>query len=235
MVRSTSADISRVEMDRRAVPFDEILGNEPKVLGVIWDLDGTIVDSIEIHFKAWEQVLRRHGVAFARQDFAVMLQDGADSALRSLFAPISGTGLSQIRNEKERYFRDLIKGNAVLLPGVLGLLKRSGERGLRQAVASSAPLENIESVLAELSIRSYFDVLVSSDKFPDKPVPDVLIEAARRLEVSPERCLVIEDSEAGILAAKRAKMRCIAVGRFPLSSDLGKGGLNVRSLDQILL
>jgi HAD superfamily hydrolase (TIGR01509 family) len=119
--------------------------------------------------------------------------------------------LAAISDEKEIAFRRLIRGAARPLPGVLRWLARLQAAGVRQAVASSGPMENIEAVVDELGIRHYFQTLVSGARMAGKPDPAVFLEAARRLGALPEHCVVVEDAVAGVEAARRAGMRCIAV------------------------
>jgi len=112
---------------------------------------------------------------------------------------------------KEGLFLGLIHGRLKLLPGVLGWLRRLKERGVLQAVASSAPEVNIEASLNELNIRQYFSALISAYSMPGKPNPAVFLEAALQLRLEPAQCVVVEDSVAGVTAAKKAGMKCIAV------------------------
>ena len=90
-------------------------------------------------------------------------------------------------------------------------LDRLRATGIRQAVASSAPPENINTLVDELGIRAYFEAIVSGYDIPGKPDPAVFLKAASEIDLPPQRCIVVEDAVAGVQAAKRAGMRCIAV------------------------
>ncbi len=119
--------------------------------------------------------------------------------------------VSQISEKKESLFRELIKGKAEPLPGVLDWLRQFQAWGIKQAITSSAPPENIEVLVAELKIEEFFDAIVSGFDLPGKPNPDVFLKAANTIQMEPENCIVIEDAIAGVEGAKRAGMKCIAV------------------------
>ena len=116
-----------------------------------------------------------------------------------------------VADQKELRFRQALPDQLSLLPGVLDWLQRFHSWGWKQAVASSAPPENVEALVDELDIRPYFDALVTPGDLPGKPDPAVFLLAAERLGVPADHSLVIEDSVPGIEAARRAGMHCIAV------------------------
>jgi HAD superfamily hydrolase (TIGR01509 family) len=132
--------------------------------------------------------------------------------------------VERIAGEKEARYRELVRRRGVvLLPGVAHWLARLCEEGWRQAVASSAPRANVETVLDALGVRQYFAASVSGeDVRHGKPAPDIFLAAAARLEVAPARCVVVEDAPAGVEAARRAGMHVIAVrsSHSSLAADL---------------
>ena len=107
-----------------------------------------------------------------------------------------------------------------LFPGALKWLQVLQARGIKQAVASSAPLENITVTVEKLDLGHFFVELVPGADLPPKPAPDVFLEAARRLNLPPEDCIVIEDSVAGVEAAHNAGMQCIAVTTTHAAEEL---------------
>ena len=119
--------------------------------------------------------------------------------------------IQRVSDRKEILFRESIKGSAKLLPGVREWLERFAEMGIKQAVASSAPQANIDALLDELGIRSYFQAEAAGATLKGKPDPAVFLLAAQLLGVEPAHCLVIEDAVAGVEAARRAGMKCVAV------------------------
>ena len=133
--------------------------------------------------------------------------------------------VTRISDKKESRFRELIKGKAEPLPGVLNWLKQFHDWGLKQAITSSAPLKNIEVLVAELKINGFFDETVSAFDLPGKPNPDVFLKAAEALQIGPQNCIVIEDAIAGVEGAKRAGMRCVAVTTTNPANALDKANL----------
>jgi HAD superfamily hydrolase (TIGR01509 family) len=119
--------------------------------------------------------------------------------------------IQKVSDRKEEIFRRDIKGKVQTLPGVIDWLRRFEKMGFKQAVASSAPQANIDALLDELGIRGFFLAEAAGATLKGKPDPAVFLLAAQLLDVDPARCLVIEDSIAGVEAAKRAGCRCLAV------------------------
>ena len=179
---------------------------------VLWDMDGVIVDTFDEHYRAWGRIFAELGKPFTLEDFRRTF--GMNN--RNVFRTLLGYDLAEeefqaLSDRKERYFRESIHGHNQMLPGVGEWLARFDAWGVRQALATSAPQENIDAHLAELGIAHWFTVLVSGEKLPGKPDPAVFLRAAELLDKAPQHCLVIEDSVAGVAAAKAGGMKCVAV------------------------
>src|SRR5258708_22196151 len=179
---------------------------------VLWDMDGVLVDSGEFHYVAWVETLAHEGLGYTRDQFNAMFGMDNRGVLTTLLGrEPEAAWLAQVSDEKEAAFREAILGKAEPLPGAVRWLTRLKAAGVRQAVASSAPPANIDLLIGSLDLRQYFDAVVSTFGMRGKPDPGVFLEAARRVGVPPEHCLVIEDAIAGVQAAKRAGMACLAV------------------------
>jgi HAD superfamily hydrolase (TIGR01509 family) len=179
---------------------------------ILWDMDGVLADTSPLHFATWEQVLNEEGIPFDRHQFHKIYGLKNRDLLPYLAGkPVDPQWAERIAAQKEQAFRQRLPGNLLPLPGVVDWLKRFQAWECKQAVASSAPPENIEALVDELNLRQYFDALVTPGDLPGKPDPAVFLLAARRLETPSEYCLVIEDSIPGLEAAKHANMRCLAV------------------------
>ena len=203
---------------------------------VLWDMDGVLVDTGDYHFQSWEEAFDELDISFSKEDFRKTFGMNNAGILEWVFGRKPNPDeLSQISDKKESIFRELVKGKAKPLPGVLNWLKQFQEWGIKQAITSSAPPENIEVLLAELKIKVYFDTIVSGFDLPGKPNPDVFLKAARIFRVQPENCVVIEDAIAGVEGAKRAGMHCIAVTTTNPASALEKADSifdNLGEMDQ---
>jgi beta-phosphoglucomutase len=201
---------------------------------VLWDMDGVLVDSGELHYQSWLETLTALSIPFDRNKFRATFGMNNNGILTVLLGkPPDADFLEMVSNRKEGLFRELIHGRLQLLPGVLDWLKRLQERGTLQAVASSAPEKNIEAIVDELKIRQYFSAMVSAYSMPGKPDPAVFLEAARQLFVEPMQCVVVEDAIAGVTSAKKAGMKCIAVCTTHPRSFLTAADIIVDSLAEL--
>jgi beta-phosphoglucomutase family hydrolase len=179
---------------------------------VLWDMDGVLVDTGEFHFQSWKEAFDELDISFSKEDFRKTFGMNNAGILEWVFGrEPDPEEVSRISDKKESLFRELVKGKAEALPGVLNWLEQFQNWGMKQAITSSAPPENIEALLMELKIKAYFDTIVSGFDLPGKPNPDVFLKAARIFQVESENCIVVEDAIAGVEGAKRAGMSCIAV------------------------
>lgn len=180
---------------------------------VLWDMDGVIADTAALHCKSWQMAFEKRGVDFTEEDFKHHFGQRNDTIIRSRMGnQVSDEDIEAIAWDKEVSFREDAAGKLAPFEGVIDLLGIIRDHGFLCAVASSAPLENVQLILAELGIESCFQTIVYGKEVKEgKPSPEVFLTAARKLGVSPQNCIVIEDATAGVKAAKAAGMRCIAV------------------------
>jgi len=202
--------------------------------GVLWDLDGVLVDTETFHYQAWLETLAEYGIPFDRQRFRAVFGMNNARTLETLLGRRPEAGfLAEVADRKERRFREAVRGRARPLPGVRTWLTRLNEAGYRQAIASSTPPENIELLVEQLGLRPHFAALVSAEGLPSKPDPAVFLEAARQIDVGPGRCVVVEDAVTGVEAARRAGMSCIAVATTNPPQALGEAQIVVERLDAL--
>ena len=213
---------------------------------VIWDVDGTLVDTAELHFYAWATLTRLLQAPFTRAYFnATFGQRNADIVPGILGTahpdgtPYTAEEIEAVGEAKEALYRGAARRQGVkLLPGAHALLGGLQSAGFKQAIGSSAPRENLELILKLTETTHFFDAVVSmEDTERGKPDPQVFQVAAERLRMSPPRCVVMEDAVAGVQAAKAAGMKCVAI-RFAGHHDesaLTQAGANlvVRSLEEV--
>ena len=181
---------------------------------VLWDMDGTLIDSEEFHWISWHDTLTKEGIPVTHGQFLSTFGTRNDSVLRQwLGNTATPEQMERIANAKEELYRDLIRRNGILpLPGVAHWVRRLHHEGWLQAVASAAPHANIVAVLEALSATHIFQGIVSAeDVHRGKPDPEVYATAAARVGVSPDRCIVVEDAAAGVKGARSAGMRSIGV------------------------
>ncbi len=182
--------------------------------GVLWDLDGTLVDSAEQHYAAWRDTLAERGREHPREEFARFFGRRNDVILHEMFGDeLDSAGAARLAGEKEERYRRLVRTRGLEpLPGVMDWLRRLKEQGFRQALATMAPAANVEVVVEVLGLGSFLDATAAAeDVASGKPAPDIFLEAARRIRVPPSRCVVVEDAPAGLEGARRAGMRSVGV------------------------
>ena len=206
---------------------------EPRA--VIWDMDGVIADTAFAHLESWQVAYHKQGIAFFEEDFQKVFGQRNDVIIRQLRGnDFSQTLVDSISLDKEVYFRDNILKNLKPFPGVVALLQLLKRQGIKSAVGSSAPLENIQIILRGLQIEDCFQAIVFGlEVAKGKPFPDVFQKAAQKLGVDPSRCIVIEDAIVGVQAAKRASMHCIAVTNTHDAEALKEADLVVDSLEKV--
>ncbi len=181
---------------------------------VLWDMDGTLVDSEQFHWISWRNTLANEGIAITRAQFLSSFGQRNDSIIPGwLGTAATPEQVERIANAKEELYRYLIRRDGILpLPGVAHWVHQLHKQGWLQAIASAAPRANIETVLEALSATHIFQAIVSAeDVHRGKPDPEVYLTAAYRVGVPPDRCIVVEDAVAGIEGAHRAGMRSIGV------------------------
>jgi beta-phosphoglucomutase len=182
--------------------------------GVLWDLDGTLVDSAAHHWVAWRDTLAAEGRPVQPGDFADTFGKRNDEILQQLFGRQLDAGwIERVSDTKERAYRLLLRERGLdAAPGAFEWLARLHRAGWKQALASSAPRPNIDAVFEALALGRFLDAVVSADEVGrGKPDPAIFLEAARRLELPPARCVVVEDAPAGLEAARRAGMASIGI------------------------
>lgn len=202
---------------------------------ILWDMDGVLADTSQLHFKTWERVLNQQGIPFDRQKFhRIFGLKNRDLLPYLANEPLEPHWIDWISDQKELAFRQSLPGLQPL-PGVVDWLRRFNSWGWKQAVASSAPPENVEDLVDVLGIRDYFDALVTPGELPGKPDPAVFLKASQQLAIPVSYCIVIEDSIPGIEAAKHAGMFCIAVTTTNPPEALTQADIVVETMDQLTI
>jgi HAD superfamily hydrolase (TIGR01509 family) len=181
---------------------------------VIWDLDNTIADTEDLHRRAWQEIMRQHGIEYSEEEFRAGYGRNNAEILRELLPELTPAKIGVISVQKEAAFRALVQpGIVALLPGVTAWLDTLRHLGIWQLVGSSGPMGNIVTTIGALGIGDYFLAMLSGATLPQgKPHPDLFLRCAEAVRAPVHECLVIEDSIHGVEAAHRAGMHCVAVG-----------------------
>lgn len=199
---------------------------------VLWDLDGTLADSRDYHWRAWQEAMGAEGLTITEAQFAASFGQRNDTILGEWLGPSPDPEqVHRIGEAKEAFYRELVRAEGVEpLPGAMEWVRKLHHQGWSQAIASSAPGANVEVMHQSLGFAGIIEVLVGAeDVRKGKPDPEVFLTAARRLGVPPDRCVVVEDAEAGIDAAHRGGMASLGVG----GGAVGHANLVVRHLSDL--
>lgn len=201
---------------------------------IVFDFDGTILDTETPDFQTWQEIYRSHGVELPFDLWLQCVGGGTGE-----FAPVDyleellGREIDRqrLRTERRKKFLDRVRGEPIM-PGVLELMAAAERRGVRLAVASSSDRKWVESHLQRLGLHERFAAVVTADDVERvKPDPALYRLAAQKLEVSPQRAIAIEDSYNGMLGAQRAGLRCVSVPN-PITRDSDFSGADL-CLDSI--
>ncbi|NVO06984.1 MAG: HAD family phosphatase [Rhodoferax sp.] len=181
---------------------------------LIFDMDGTMVDSMPSHTESWAELARRHGIAV---DMPVLMRRTTGrtglECIRILFErDLSDAEAYAYLQEKEQLYRDIFAPKFAEVQGFSDFASEARARGLQIGVGSAGDQHNIAFAYANLKLRPLPSVAVGGDEgLPGKPEPAIFLEVARRLGVAPQHCIVFEDAPLGIEAARRAGMRAVGI------------------------
>lgn len=192
------------------------------MISVIFDLDGTLVDSEPNYYESGRRTLERHGVPdFTWEQHSRYIGIGTLETLEILRdaygiqAPVE-----QLLTEQNAAYLELARTHTEAYPEMRKFVERLHDDGIPMAVASGSSREAIDAVLAGTGLDALLTTVVSAEEVErGKPAPDVFLEAARRLGAEPADCVVLEDAAPGALAARAAGMQCVAVPYVAATAD----------------
>jgi HAD superfamily hydrolase (TIGR01509 family) len=207
------------------------------IRAVIFDMDGVIVDSEPIESLAWEMVLAEHNIKPIFNSNGLIHIVGRDSSKWVMERHGFNVDYEVIRSRKRKVFADLVVQDLIPKPGFTNLFKTLKQEKLKLALASNRFEEHVLLIADKLKIRKSFKAIVgNSPEIKTKPAPDIFLKAAEKLRINPAYCLVIEDSEHGVIAAKSAGMKVIAVpNKYTIYQDFSKADKIVDSLLEITM
>jgi beta-phosphoglucomutase len=203
--------------------------------GVIFDMDGVLVDSYQAHFESWRRLARRHGLDVTEEQFAHEFGRTSREIVRDLWGTSVGEAdIPSWDAFKEQEYRNILLEDFPAMVGATELLEALHEAGFAMAIGSSGPAENIRVVVDRLpGARHIAATVCGMDVAEGKPHPQVFLLAAERLGLAPARCAVVEDAPAGIEAARRAGMTAIAITGTAQRDRLAKAHTIVDRLTEL--
>jgi beta-phosphoglucomutase len=205
-----------------------------KFKAAIFDLDGVIVDTVPLHFKAWKQMFEEYGKKFTFSDYkekvdGIPRTDGG----RAILPELSDEELSVATEKKQGYFLENLKKEKIeVFKSTLKLIKELRGKGIKIAVISSS--KNSPYILEKIGAMELLDAVVSGSEITKgKPDPQVFLMAADRVGIKPENCIVFEDAVLGVAAARRANMLCVGIDRYNDPDRLKEADLVVGDLKEV--
>jgi beta-phosphoglucomutase len=180
----------------------------------IFDMDGTIVDNMAFHTKSWLEFFARRGKEYEAEAFfrETAGAQGREILRERLGSDVTDEEIATLAAEKDALYREMYGPHRAAIQGFDSFVSEADARGVRLAVATSAPPNNIVFTLDELDLRRHFATVVgAADVKQGKPHPDVFLKAAEQLGVEPADCIVFEDAPMGVEAARRAGMRAVVI------------------------
>jgi beta-phosphoglucomutase len=205
----------------------------PDKRAILWDMDGVLVDSGQVHYHAWIKALAPYNIPYSWDIFAATFGMTNTAIIKDLFENPDPDFIRALDDEKEIQFRANVPGNVKQTPGAFEWLARFKTWGYPQAICSSAPPANIETILDEVGTRPFFDAVVSAVKMASKPDPAVFLKAAEMLGVQPHDCIVFEDAPAGVEGARRGGMKCVALTTTQPAKELQGADIVVTDLTEL--
>jgi beta-phosphoglucomutase len=209
------------------------------IRGLIFDLDGVITDTAELHYRAWQRMADEAGLPFDRQANEALRGIGRRESLGRVVGArsVSEAEAEDLMDRKNGYYRELLQTLTPddVLPGSIELVEAARNRGLRVALASAS--RNAREVLDRLGISDRFDAVCDGHTVEAaKPAPDLFLAAATALDLPPEECVVFEDAADGVAAAHAAGIAAVGIGPTERvgTAEMVVDGLADADLDAIL-
>ena len=201
---------------------------------IIFDMDGTLLESTEADYKAWERVFNDFNKRLTFEDYQPLLGIRSADVIKNQLGITEQDEVKRILKVKFDYFIEYVNENPVIpVDGAGTFLKALAQYNLKIGLATSSRKEKMRLLLEQLDFVQYFDTLVTGEEVENsKPAPDIFLMAAQRLGISPEECVVFEDGPIGVAAAKAAGMKCIAITATHPADKLGNADLIIDRYDR---
>ncbi len=218
--------------------MDRITINIKNIQAAIFDMDGTMINNMSYHKKAWKEFLNRHGVSFTEEEFSHKISGKKND---QIFEIVFGRKLTQdelekYTEEKEALYRELYKPEIQEVKGLTQIINELHSKNIKLAIATTAPEKNRTFGLNALHLAERFEVILGDEHVTNgKPNPEIYLETAKRLQVEPENCLVFEDTPPGVEAGKNAGMIVIGILTSHSKEDLHKADYLINDFAELEL
>lgn len=205
---------------------------------IIFDMDGVISDTLNLHAEAESKTLEKYGIKLKPQEIIKEFNAVPDPVMfKKIFLRFKQKAdIPNVEKEKWKTMGRLARNNLKAIPGSIKFINLLETNGFNLGVASSTPMHFIESVLKALKVKSKFKAITSTTEVKrGKPHPDIFLLTAKKLKADPENCIVIEDAPKGIAAAKAAKMKAIGLTSSHPKGELCEADLIIDSFEDLTI
>ncbi len=205
-------------------------------LAAIFDMDGVIVDNHTYHVRSWAEFCRSKNIPFDEDSFRTKYfgKNTRDTFNGLLDYQLTEEQINTLGEEKERIYREIYKDHIAPVNGLIPFLISLKKAGIKTAVATSAPTSNLDFTLDLLNIRHLFDAIVDASMVSKgKPDPEIYLKAAKLIDISPDKCIVFEDSISGIKSGQSAGMRVVGLITTHSVDELPETYLSIKDFTSI--
>jgi beta-phosphoglucomutase len=206
------------------------------IQGVLFDLDGVIIDTLHYHYLAWKHMFEKHGGTVS--EHTILLHEGRNSRevlpilMKETGVDIPSEQQDRFIDEKRAYYRSIVQVKQY--PGAFKVIDELKARGYKVALVTACALKNMQHSLSS-DQQAHFDFIITGDEIPRaKPFPDPYLEAARQLGLHPAQCVVVENAPLGIEAARNAGMYCVALVTTLGKEYLGSADCMLQDIEELL-
>lgn len=209
-----------------------------KYKAVIFDMDGTMINNMPYHKKAWKEFFNKHGLSFTDEVFSKKISGKKnDQIFEFVFErKLTPEELEKYTEEKEALYRELYKPEIQEIRGLTELIRQLHNKNIKIAIATTAPEKNRTFGLEALHLTQTFDVILGDEHVTHgKPDPEIYLETAKRLRIDPASCLVFEDSPPGVNAGKNAGMTVVGIVTSHSKDELQRADYIINDFTEIEL
>ncbi|WP_276481663.1 HAD family hydrolase [Paraflavitalea pollutisoli] len=214
--------------------MNEVLQRIADAQAVIFDMDGTLIDSTEADYLAWKRVFAEHQVDLTFEQYFPLLGRRSHDVVKEGLG-LEGAALDTALSDKMRYFNEVIDTHGFkMIEGAKELVEKVSRQGVKLGLATSSRRPKMTLVMERAGLLGYFDVTVTGDEVINgKPAPEIFLTASQRLGIAPENCIAFEDAANGVRAAKQAGMHCVAITTTHTAAQLYEADLVIDSYQQL--
>ncbi len=204
------------------------------IKGVIFDMDGTLIASTEADYLAWKMLFSKYKRTLTYEEYQPLLGVKSAELIQSKLQ-LQGEELQEALIQKLLYFKEIIEMRGIdSVPYANAFLLKLKDHNLKIALATSSRRTKMEMVMREVGLLDFFDATVTGDEVSNgKPAPDIFFKAAERLHLQPNECIVIEDARTGVIAAKNASMKCVAITTTHSADQLRDADIIIDSFENL--